>query len=616
MTEQMQIEPTADPIAQALEAGEAALAERLCLKQLEMTPGDDGVQVLLALSRWRQGRHAEAVDIYARLAHEHPDSKLHWGNYATAAQKADDTAREEEALRGLTHMAPEDAEWWHQLGILHLRAGRSAEARDALLRAFAHDPDSVAIRVHAARACVACHDLRASGLMEPWRQWLPLDDTLQFEVAETLVQLGEAGDATGLLEELDTRSPGQMQVRMLLATMYERVNRLDDAHTLLEEVAAAENPEYHGAVRHLRAQLLLRARDYQGARELLEQLKAPDEAAQVAHWFALARACDKLGDAMAATQALSAGHAAQIEALRAVRPDLLEPAASRLPCQDDRVSAADYAKWPQLRAPDSSQSPVLIVGFPRSGTTLLEQMLDAHPQLQSMDERPFFNMLAGQLFRAGVEVPEDIARLDQRDCDELRKGYLIMACGKVPRRWDARLVDKNPLNMMWLPLIHRMFPHAKFIFAQRHPCDVILSCYMQNFTSPVLAIAGRTIESLARAYVAAMENWLYHVEVFKPDVFVSRYQDLVADTPAQTARIAAFLGLDDAAAMLNFAAHARSKGNIKTPSYTQVIEPINSRGLGRWQRYRDLLAPALPILQPILERWGYSTVDNDATAGG
>lgn len=610
-------------IVAALQAGDPGEAERLCRGMLHQQPDDPALLVLLALSRWRQDQHAEAVEIYARLAHTHPDDGVHWSNYATAALMADDDAHAQDALRRLTQrIAPEDPEWHHQHGLLHLRHDRPREARDAMLRAFAYAPDSPAIRIHAARACAVCRDMRADGLVEPWRTWLPLDDTLQFELADLLALLGETGSAVELLEELEERSPGQLPVRLLLADWYERVNRVGDAEAMLDRVTRSgiADPAVGLRVTRLQAQLAARRGDYDTARRLLEARESLTDAAATtndAHWFALAKACDKLGDVAATMHALAAGHAAQIDALQRVQSHLLEPDAEILPNQSELVPAADYAGWPILRAPDATQSPIFVVGFPRSGTTLLEQMLDSHPQLQSMDERPFFNVLAGQLAHsAGIEVPRDLGKLSQRDCDELRKGYLVMACGKVPRRWDARLVDKNPLNMMWLPLIHRMYPHAKFIFALRHPCDVILSCYMQNFRAPVLAVAGRSLEQLARTYVAAMQNWLYHVELFKPDVFVSRYEDLVADTPAQTGRIAEFLGIEEASAMMDFAARAREKGYIKTPSYTQVIQPINTQGVGRWLRYREYFAAALPILQPMLVHWHYPAVPDAPAAGG
>jgi hypothetical protein len=224
-----------------------------------------------------------------------------------------------------------------------------------------------------------------------------------------------------------------------------------------------------------------------------------------------------------------------------------------------------------------------------------------------MDENPFFERLAGTLRAHDRRILDDLSVLRQYDCDELRKRYLLMVNERMPRRWDARIVDKNPLNMLWLPFIYRLFPAARFIFCVRHPCDTLLSCYMQNFRSVVLAAACENLPRLARAYVQAMDVWLQHANVFKPRVLVSRYEDLVADPPAQAARIAQFLELDDAAPMLAFDQHAREKGYIATPSYSQVIEPINTRGLDRWQRYREWFEPVLPTLAPMIEHWGYPT---------
>jgi hypothetical protein len=282
-----------------------------------------------------------------------------------------------------------------------------------------------------------------------------------------------------------------------------------------------------------------------------------------------------------------------------------------MPAEIQRVTEQDYARWPRLIAPETGDSPVFIVGFPRSGTTLLEQMLDAHPALQSMDENPFFNRLADKLRRHDPRIMLNLDLLQQRDCDELRKQYLIMVSEKIERRWNAQLVDKNPLNMMWVPLIHRLFPNAKFILALRHPCDVILSCYMQNFRSSIIGAACASLERLAHAYVQSMQTWLEDERIFQPKVLVSRYEELVADVPRQIGNIAQFLELDDDGPMLNFDEHARSKGYIGTPSYSQVIEPVNTKGLNRWTRYRREFEPVLSIIEPMLRHWKYSAENAD-----
>lgn len=606
-----------DPIVAALQVNDATTAERLCRQRLEQEPDAADVLVLLALSLWRTDRRDESLATYERLTKLYPDEVLHWRNHATALRQAGDLAAAAEASASALKLEPDDAEWldWH--GTLQMDLGQPDQARDTLLRAFGRAPESPAIRIHAARACSACRDARAESLLRPWRTWMPVDDQLQSELAEALKEQGNVGAAVELLEDLARRLPAEWRVRLRLAGLYERINRLDEADGLLRDLEQSgvleSDPAGNYERARQRARLAMRRREYAAARELLEGV-GPRSAADAAYDFDLAQTCDKLGDTKAAMQALARAHTAQVDEIKASHPSWFAPGAKVLPNQNKRVMPSDYAGWPDLSAPTATQSPLFVVGFPRSGTTLLEQMLDAHPRLQSMDERPFLNMLATQLENStGFRIPEDLGRLDQRDCDELRKGYLTLACGKVPRRWDAQLVDKNPMNMLWLSMIYRLFPDAKFILAIRHPCDVLLSCYMQNFMSGSLAVVCETLETLATAYVDAMDHWLHHVRLFEPDVFVSRYEDLVADPALQTSRIAGFLGLEDARVMLDFDRHAREKGFIATPSYTQVIEPINTRGIGRWLRYRDYFTPVLPILEPMLDHWGY-TVEGTAVA--
>lgn len=602
-----------DPILSALEAGTPETALQLCRQRLEINPHAPDVLTLLALCEWRAGNHRGALDTYAALANSHPNDVVLWRNYATALRESGDLVAAEQASAAALRLIPDDPEWLELHGSLQIALGKPLDARNSLLCAFGKAPNSPAIRIHAAQACLACRDWRAENLLRPWRNWLPLDDVLESELAELLIKTGQADSAAELLQGLAVRLPAERSIRVRLASLYERLNRLSDAEGLLAGVVSELERlglPIGSEVAHQQAQLAVRKHDYKSALAILEKAE-PRNDGDYAHWFALANIYDKTCDWHAAMRALDRAHALQIDELKLTVPHFFEPNAEVLPDVGARVTGDDFRSWLKLRSPDASQSPVFVVGFPRSGTTLLEQMLDAHPRLQSMDERPFFNMLASELeHRAGIRVPNDLGELNQRDCDELRKGYLVMACGKVARRWDARLVDKNPLNMLWVPLIQKMFPDAKFILALRHPCDVILSCYKQNFRSAVLISAGRSLENLARAYVAAMDNWLYHVNLFGTDVFVSRYEELVADPQAQAGRIAAFLGLDDAGSMLRFATRAREKGYIQTPSYTQVIEPINAQGVGRWHHYREFLEPTLPVLQPMLDHWGYASASH------
>ncbi len=479
-----------------------------------------------------------------------------------------------------------------------------------MLDAVDKEPDLSRARIHAAIACSFCQDFdRAERLLKPWRQWLPLeDDAMQLELSNQLLLLGYGTEAQIVVEELLSRAPANAAARLRLATLYERINRVDDAEALIRGVAA-DFPHMDAPLRrateHALASVAIRRREPGKAKQLLLDA-GPNGPEDMTYYFDLAEAHDKLGEYEAAMRALEAAHAIKIDEVRRVAPEQFEPDAPALPTPVPRVSIDEYRSWPRFEAPDARNSPVFIVGFPRSGTTLLEQMLDAHPALQSMDENPFFNRLADTLKRHDSRILASLEVLRQYDVDELRKQYLLMVTERIRRRWDTQLIDKNPLNLLWLPFMHRLYPNAKYILALRHPCDVILSCYMQNFRSAILVTASATIERLAQAYVEGMQSWLDNVEVLKPEVLISRYEDLVADPPQKARTIAAFLDLEDASPMLRFDAHARDKGYIATPSYSQVVEPINTKGLGRWLKYRAHFDRALPILAPMMERWGYT----------
>ncbi|MDE2084514.1 MAG: sulfotransferase [Xanthomonadaceae bacterium] len=596
-------------IAEALRRGDAASAETLAREALSRSPDNPDLLFPLALSLHMQRKPDAAIPAYRRLTQLQPDSAAHWSNYATALSEVGHDAEAEAAWRQTIVLDPHTAEAHLQLGLVLIARRQYTAARDALLDAFERDRASPRVRIHAANACMLCQDFHGTeDLLEGWRQWLPLhDDALQVELARMLALLADAPGSHLLLADLVARNPAAVDHIIQLARMEERLNLLDSAKTRLsalngDVLTLSQRAELDRA----RAVLAERDGDFGAARALLEAA-GPAHADDSTHFFLLAKCDDKLGERQACMAALERAHALQKSQHLAVVPDNYSANAAALPARSFHVTPEQYARWPQFRAPETADSPVFVVGFPRSGTTLLEQMLDAHPHLQSMDENPFFDRLANKLRAHDERILDDLSVLRQYDCDELRKRYRLMAGKKIAIRANAQLVDKNPLNLLWLPLIHRLFPKAKCILCLRHSCDVILSCYMQNFRSGLLAAACENLPRLAGAYVQAMQNWLHHAEVFRPDVLVSRYEDLVADFAPQTRRIADFLGLDDATPMLRFDARAREKGYIATPSYTQVIEPVNTKALGRWQRYREWFEPVLPTLQPMLEHWGYST---------
>jgi hypothetical protein len=269
----------------------------------------------------------------------------------------------------------------------------------------------------------------------------------------------------------------------------------------------------------------------------------------------------------------------------------------------------DVARWNPADGPPATESPVFIVAFPRSGTTLLELALDAHPLLRSMDEQPFLHNALDDLAASGARYPTELGRLGRAELDAVRARYWQRVRTRVELAPGQRLVDKNPLNLLRLPVIQRLFPNAHVLLAIRHPCDVLLSCFMQHFRAPEFALLCQSLPVLAGGYRKAFDFWYQQQALLQARVRELRYENFVADFASQVRATVEFLGLPWDERALAPGRRAAEKGYISTPSYSQVVQPITSRAVGRWHHYRGHFAAVLPLLQPLLERWDYDSSD-------
>jgi hypothetical protein len=388
----------------------------------------------------------------------------------------------------------------------------------------------------------------------------------------------------------------------------ERTNRVAEARAALTRLKQDPGSRgFGGELKAVEARLADREGRPQEAHDLLVDLLAGTPELHLRHHllFPLAKTLDALGRYNEAASALDEAHRSQVAYLKLAAPD--SPAWKLPPFHiaDFDCDPADVASWDANGAPSQEESPIFIVGFPRSGTTLLEQTLDAHPSLASMDETRYLYQAIDSIAAAKVSYPRKLAGLGRAQLDRLRDAYWQRVRRRIDLAPGQRLVDKNPLNMLALPAIRRMFPNSRVLLAVRHPCDVVLSCYMQHFTAPDFILLCRSLPSLAAAYVRAFDFWHRTAAVLEPVVRTVRYEDCVADFEAEVRATAEFLGLDWTDAMLEPGAHARSKGFISTPSYSQVVQPVNTRSIGRWKCYATHFEPVMPRLKPWLDHWGY-----------
>jgi hypothetical protein len=321
----------------------------------------------------------------------------------------------------------------------------------------------------------------------------------------------------------------------------------------------------------------------------------------------LAKSLDALGRYDEAFEVLVEAHRSQVEYVKLTAPAAAARGALTMTITQYGCDREDVQKWDEADAPPASESPIFIVAFPRSGTTLLEQTLDAHPQLKSLDEQPLVQRALDDIVAAGIRYPEQLAQLDRTRLNSIRTNYWERARAKVRLDAGQRLVDKNPLNLLRLPVIRRLFPNARIILAIRHPCDVVLSCFMQHFRAPEFALMCSDLATLAAGYRRSFDFWYEQAGLLQPRVHEVRYESFVAKFPEHVRELADFIEVPWNEAMLEPGKHAAAKGFISTPSYSQVVQPVSAKSVGRWKRYEKHLAPVLAQFQPYLERWAYET---------
>ena len=229
-----------------------------------------------------------------------------------------------------------------------------------------------------------------------------------------------------------------------------------------------------------------------------------------------------------------------------------------------------------------------------------------------MEERAVVAALAEQLKAEGMNLPVDFSGLDEQRIKDLKARYYEQVCSYVDLQSNLLLVDKMPLNIVHVPLLARIFPDAHYIFALRHPLDVVLSNFMQLFQLNPAMANFLDLETAANTYENVMGLWLKSCEVLPLRVHTVRYENLVEDIEGEIRPLLEFLGLEWQSGLADPAAHARKRQAINTPSYEQVAQPLYLKSKYRWRRYQDQLQPVVEQLTPWAKKYGYD-VDGTKT---
>jgi len=513
----------------------------------------------LAAEHHKEGRTEEAERLYRRVLRDNPrnvDALRLLAQLAAKSGRGDDA---EVLLERAVEIAPDFVQALLDLGQLRKEEDRYGEALDCFNHVLALEPTHP--QAHFLRAGTLARASFTHEAVDAYRRCLELRPThlgARLGLGHVLKAVGDYEGSVASYDACIRQAPDFGETYWSLANL--KTYRFDDA-----TIAEMEKRTASGNVQ-----------------------------SDVNFLFALAKAYEDRGDYERAWDAYRRGNEKQ-RAEVAYDPVQTEVMNDRLVAAYDEEFMATRREAGNLDA-----APIFILGLPRSGSTLLEQILASHSQVEGTAELPYIGRLATSLNRnqsTGMNYPEAMRELAPANLCALGAEYLALA--SMHRRSGApRFIDKMPNNFPNAAFIAAILPNSRIVDARRHPLDACLSNYRQLFAKGQAFTYDLTeIGEYYLQYQRMMDHW---ARVIPGRVLTVQYEEVVADFEAQVRRLLDFCGLPFEEACLRF---YESERPVRTPSAEQVRQPIYDRSVGHWRHYEKYLGELIDVLEPIRDRY-------------
>ncbi len=546
-----------------------------------------------------------------------------------------------------TRIAPGYARAHYNLATSYLQTGDDEQAEASLNRALANQPDHIPSAVEIARLQIArgqaghaaqmLKPLLAIGQEQPELHAVygaALNALLQFDdavahyeqaialhpenpdhwnnLSNPLLAMQRATDAQHALRRALELDPDHQLAKLNLATALELNNQVDEAQSVAEELIASDD-DLADAARIIMARICARSKDHQAALGHIGKinLAALNEEQQRDYYFVQGKCLDIAGEYEAAFESFSKGNDSARERYERGLPSGARQQELLVDKTEALLQSFDKQWWESTPSAEHTYaSPMVLCGFQRSGTTLLDTLLGGHSQIAVLEERPMLDAVVAQMEAANIEYPSGVSHMMKSAWYQAARTYWQEAklyMQGQDQTAEQLLLDKSPLHTSHLPFILKLFPQAKAIVMLRHPADVVLSNFMQDFTVTDAMVAYTRMDSIAKAYAATMSAWLQYREFLGDQAMQIRYEDLVEQPESELKGLLAYLGLAWEEGLADSTTSAKARGFIATPSYADVAEPIYKRASGRWRNYVQYLEPVWPTLEPYIAEFGYET---------
>ena len=585
-------------------AGDIQSAAALCRKVIGMQPNNPYALNHLGRALFNAKQILEAQHAFENAIQYMPEYYQAWHNLGHVLRAKNDSAGAEKSYKKAIAIAPFYQSALVNLALLLMNQGNNLQAISYLERAIAINPNhaEALLNLGICRHILREFDLAKNALVRA-TQIVPVDPRALRHLGNLYKEQQDSQSAAVCYRQALQINPNDSDIWAELISTLELSNNLDEAQAVVD--AALQRIPGDANILFESAKLSRRCNNNELALQTLQSINLQRLYPRLVQSFHYERATvlDRLGNYSDAFADYKQGNVLASTSIRARSTD--KTALSR---QMDAIQ-----QWLTQGAPaaisesdeDLGDDLCFLIGFPRSGTTLLDVMLDGHTQLLSLEEKPSIERAAFKLDQLPGHYPNAMLTLNREQRHALRSIYRE-TIADFKQAQHTLVLDKMPIRTIHAAFIHRLFPKAKFLFVERHPCDVVLSNFMQHYAINEAMIHFTQLASTVGVYDKVMGIWQQCLTVFPElNVHYVRYETLISDTENTLRSTCEFLGLPWQSGLEQHQTSLQNRQQIKTNSYHQVAEPIYQRSKFRWLNYQTQLQPYMEILQPHINRMGY-----------
>jgi len=550
--------------------GKIAEAEAVYLDILENDPGHADAQHMAGVVCLDRGELSEAEQHFRQAIDIDAKQAVYYSNLGNVFGMQNRHEEAYEYFRQALSLNPQHLGSLSNAATALLSMGRAVEAKPLCERILDISPDDTGARLNLAAAHIEERDIHAAiAILREGLEIQPQDVGLLIQLASALEFANQLDEAFAVIEQAEAVQPGMARITLLSGLISRRQGNFDVAEQRLRMAIA------------------------QGLTEE-EEIEAFNQ---------LGLSLDAIGKADEACAAFERSNQAMRRSVGERKADgsayLRDVAAIRDFFTEEKIAALGGAF-----ATDDDYQPVFFAGFPRSGTTLMEQVLKAHPNLVTTGELSPLSAVIREVRGSAGGYPLGLDDLSADDLTRLRQYFRDFCRDTLGELHNRQLIDKLPLNIVHLGFAKLLFPQAKIVIALRDPRDACLSCFMQKFEINNAMANFLDLRTTGMAYKAVMELWLHYRNKLDDSYLEYRYENLVEDFDNTVSQVLDFVGVGWHDEIADYRRAAKQR-TISTPSYRDVTAPVYDRALARWRQYEQDLTPILPLLEPFVEIFGY-----------